>query len=326
MSKFKRIFFVALVLALFASVFVMLQADETDNTQHAITRARVNTWRQAGCQFGDGFEFVNGYTVFNGIVAGNSSMWHGRFDHDGSGSGAVRVPLEDDPYAPVLNDGAPALLDIDLGEVQEIGRIELIKRPWNLVHISDVVVFIHANADDAWPNGDLIGNRFGEIDVPHEDIASDFAMDGWVEVEIYHIEGLINFNRVDQTVVVNFDPPIEARYVRVQATFGDNRFEQPPITYPQLSEIQVFATANPVPEPEPEPTPTPTPAPTPVPTPTPAPTPSPEPTDPPETADTVDTDDDDDDNGFPMIVIVGIIAAGAVLLIIIIVAITKKKK
>jgi len=225
------------------------------SVQTEITRARVNTWRAANCQWGDGFNYADGSSLFNGIVAGNNNMWHGRFPgHEVAGpiggSGAFRTvsAAENyDPTAPALNcEENPALpfADIDFGSVQTIGRLELVKRPWNYVHISAVDIFVHGETGAVWPNGDEIGDRLGEAGVPQDDIDADFVMDGW-ELASANVTGLLEANTMNQTVIVVFDPPIQARYVRIAATFSDSRDAQPDLTYPQLSQVNAYASAVP---------------------------------------------------------------------------------
>ena len=330
MLKFKKSFSCLLAAAMLVSGFAAVSAEE--DVQHEITRARVNTWREIGCQWGDDFATPDGSILFNGVT---TNWWHGRFDTENNGltgGGAVRGGTETcDPYSPWLNlregqeePDAVSLADIDLGVVQTIGRIEIVKRNWNYVHISDMAIYIHAGTDDVWPNGDLIGDRLGQSGVPQEDIDADFVWDGWEATEPSEILGLFTTNVNAQTVTVVFEEPIEARYIRIHGTFSDNRGgTHPPLTYAQVAQIRVFENPPLPPPPTPEPTPQPTPAPTPVPTPTPAPTPSPDATD--VTNDYDDyADEEDSDNNLVIIIIVAatVVVIGGIIVLVI----AKKKK
>ncbi|MCL2845092.1 MAG: S8 family serine peptidase [Chitinivibrionia bacterium] len=151
-----------------------------------ISRVRVNSWEAVAT--GDRF-------VPNSLFDGNpNTFWHARWS-GGSGHGR-----------------GESLVDIDLGGVQTVNRIEIDRRLVSGQNIRLVRMFTHNEQGDEFPNGERIPATF-PANVPQADIDADFAMTGWTELgnEAHGITGLNTSN----SVVLTLNAPITARYIRL---------------------------------------------------------------------------------------------------------------
>ena len=187
-----------------------------------ITRFRTNSWMFSG---GD-------ILRPDAIMDGNrGTFWHSRWGAGGSGE---------------LGRG-PRLIDLDLGEMRSITGLELNKRENNQnAHIiTNVRAWIYVGDDDTWPNGQLVADYFGPA--AQADIDADFVMTGWVELTDLEWQGLQREPTLSQLVTVEFDTPIEARYIRLEVT----NIVQPAndYFYVAVSEIRVNGFGTPPPPP-----------------------------------------------------------------------------
>ncbi|MCL2845632.1 MAG: leucine-rich repeat domain-containing protein, partial [Chitinivibrionia bacterium] len=194
-----------------------------------ITRTRVNTWS------------TQGDDIFraNHLTDGNwRNIWHSNY---GGGSGSTGV--------------GEAFVDIDLGSVQTVSSIEIdrgFRAGWSNIH--SVRMFTHAESGNTFPNGQRIPNTF-PANVSQTDINADFAMTGWTERTPSRTQGLaqphtssidvsnnvvpwqVNNQASASAVILSFDAPITARYIRLGIT---NRNIHNQVAHTVISAIRAF--------------------------------------------------------------------------------------
>ncbi|MCL2845705.1 MAG: discoidin domain-containing protein, partial [Chitinivibrionia bacterium] len=177
----------------------------------SISRVRVNSWESAGSD-----RFIPN-SLFDNAP---NTFWHARWS---TGSGHGR---------------GESLVDIDLGGVHTVNRIEVDRRLVSGQDIRAVRMFTHIGQGGEFPNGERIPANF-PANVPQADIDLDFVMTGWTEIgdQARQITGLNTSN----TVILTLNAPITARYIRLGIENGPVSGDP---DFTQVREIRVFGESG----------------------------------------------------------------------------------
>ncbi|MDR2975677.1 MAG: hypothetical protein LBV00_13390 [Propionibacteriaceae bacterium] len=191
------------------------------NNEMPLDRFRTQSWyTAAGGDKTDPGDLTDGSTT---------TYWHSNY---GSGSNGSGSPVKQ-----------PYFIDLDYGELMDITQIELDKRSGREhQQISEVLMWIHPDVGDTWPNGEAVNQNGGYFatGVPQAAINSDFGMEGWIPVS-FSSSGL-GGTGTTQTVTISLTD-IQARYVRLQVKCIVNpALNQMDAEAVAVSEIRAFGT------------------------------------------------------------------------------------